>query len=191
MIPLPWSLILKGVAVAALVGGAYLLWHGEREAYKDAAVKEVTDAVKAEADRDGAAKLETALARGKAMAAAFDEAQIDLSQLKGQLDEKDRVITAGAVERDRLRATRVVARRSEVRSDSGSACHAQELRSERLAVTVVDLQASNIEVAESNIELRSYLLECDAGAATDAVMLRWWPRVERAMRLGENPPPQP
>jgi len=91
-----------------------------------------------------------------------------------------------------VRATAsTVARRSEIHSNPGSACYAQELRSERLAAQVANLQISGITLADSNIELRSSLVECDAGAAEDAVRLRWWARVERAMRAGEEPPGRP
>lgn len=188
---MPWSLLIKGAIVVAIVGLLWGLWYRDREAYAARKVAELAASVKAEADRDWQAKLETALARTKAMADAADQAQAEAAQLKELLDEKDRLIAS----RDRLvaglRATAVVARRSEIRSDPGSACHAQELRSERLAATIEDLQRSGIEVADGAAELQGLLLECNAGAERDAVTLRWWARTERAMRLGENPPPSP
>lgn len=182
---------LKGVALAAVLIGAWWLWDHDREAYAAARVEAFADKVREEAEADWRKKLDVAERREAAVSASAAEAQQELQQLKEQIDEKNRLIAS----RDRLvaglRATATGPRRSEVRSDPGSACHAQELRSERLASAVEDLQRRGIEVASGAAELQGLLLECDEGARRDAVNLRWWSRVDDAVRLGEEPPPRP
>jgi hypothetical protein len=182
---------VKLAALAAILAGLYGLWNHDREAYAARKVQALADSVRAEAERDAAAKLETWAKRVQASESAASAAQGELNDLKGLLDERQTAIAA----RDRviggLRNSITVTRRSEIRSDPGSPCSTQELRSERLAILLEEGQRRSIEVAESNGELEGLVLACESGARTDAVMFRWAQRAMEAMRLGAEVPPAP
>lgn len=157
----------------------------------DAGERKLADKTREEADRDWSAKLETAQKRIDALTTAAHAASGQLAELEKVNDDYKVRIAAGDRINAGLRTTLVSARRSEVRSNPGSACSSQELRSERIAGALEDLQRQCVEVADRTNELEGQLLACDSGARRDAVMLRWALGSMAAMRIGAEAPSVP
>jgi hypothetical protein len=172
------------VAAAGVLAGAAWLWHADREAYAQRRVDALAEAVRAEADRDLEEKLRLGLAREAAMGAAVSRLEAALGDMGRAKDVYKAIAADGDRIADGLRRTVSASRRDEVGPDPGSACHAQELRSELLAGLLHEGQGLCAGVAEQAWVLERVVLEGDLGARRDAAVIRALQEALEAQRLG-------
>lgn len=185
------SIVYRALGGAALLAALWWMWDSDRDAFAERAVQVEVDRVKRAADEDLKKKLAIGAARAEAAASAASSAESKLKEIESERNNLKVLADIRNRELTSLRNTRAGVRRVEIHSDPGSACHNAELRAEQLSRALFDLQGSSIEVGSRSADLESRLLECEEGARTDAVMLRWAQGYIRAVNIGAEPPPEP
>lgn len=184
---MPISLIVKLVAVLAVLAVLYTAWLNDREAYAAEKVAVVNNAVAEAAEKDKAEKARLGAERAAAAAKAQQEYAAVVAELGAQ---RERQIAADARNADllrRLRASRATDRGSAVRPDPLPACIPERLRADQLETDLREGQRLAIEGAGLVSEAAALVGECVAAAREQSALIELAKGWARAVHLGAEP----